>query len=141
MGTHDTEPRDVGYSNKAVKYYKEWIEEQQNFFFLGERQKDLFIFAMALGKNREQKAEIGSKKINNIPVSAISEKQKWALLSIGVSEENGLLSLKDESSMYQLAEAYANEGIEILASHMEKYGFSYPKELSLELKKMLDKKE
>lgn len=140
MGTHDTEPRDVGYSSKAVKYYQKWIEEQENFFFL-ERQKDLFIFAMALGKNREQKAEIGSKKINNIPVSAISEKQKWALLSIGVSEENGLLSLKDESSMYQLAEAYANEGIEILASHMEKYGSSYPKELSLELKKMLEKEE
>jgi len=138
VGMHDTEPRDIGYSSNAVTYYQEWIEQKANPLFAGMKQKDLFIFAMALGKHRERKSTIGGKKINNIPVSAITEKEKWAVLPIAISEENDLLCLREEVSIYRLAEEYANEGIKILSAHMEKFGLNYPKKLELELKKLLE---
>lgn len=138
---HNNEPRDIGYSKKHREYYQDdtsWLSKNSKTIFAKKYQKDLFIFAMALGKHREMSSQLDtSDKINNIPVNAISEKQKWALLSIGIAENNGLICLKDEKSIYDMAESYAKEGIEILKSHMDKWGTNYPKLLEIELKEIL----
>ncbi|KKF99587.1 hypothetical protein [Methanosarcina mazei] len=139
---HKNEPRNVGYSEDHAEYYQDrensWINKDSNKIFAGKRQKDLFIFAMALGKNRNQKSEFKAKeKQNNVSVEAMNERQKWALLSIGISESEGLMCLKDEKQIYELAEKYAKEGMDILKSHIDMWGPSYPKYLESELKEVL----
>ncbi|ACL16708.1 hypothetical protein [Methanosphaerula palustris] len=141
---HNNEPRDASYSKEQFEYYTDkeggWLNKGSKSIFAGKYQKDLFIFAMAIGKYRDKKSLVKSPKLANVRVDAMTERQKWALLSIGISESQNLLCLKDESSMYANAEEYANEGLKILISHIEKYGINYPKSLEADLKDILEEK-
>lgn len=138
---HNNEPRDVGYSETFLDYYQDkdddsWVKKGSSSIFAGKNQKDLFIFAMALGKAKNKKSTVKSKQ-NNVSVSAMTEKQRWALLSIGISESHDLICLKDESPLYSIAEKYAEEGMKIIQSHKERYGINYPRFLEAELRDIL----
>lgn len=138
---HNNEPREAAYSKEQLEYYTDkkggWLNKDSKSIFAGKYQKDLFIFSMAIGKYRHKKSPVKSPKLANVRVDAIIEKQKWALLSIDISESKDLLCLKDESPMYSKAEEYAHEGLCILISHVDKYGINYPKALEAELKEIL----
>ena len=63
---HNNEPRDVGYSETFLDYYQDksedsWIRKESSSIFAGKNQKDLFIFAMALGKTKNKKATVKNK--------------------------------------------------------------------------------
>lgn len=136
---HNNEPRNVGYSKLHAHLFQgteAWINKESNTIFSGKTQKDLFIFAMALGKNEGRKSGVKDKQ-PNASVAAMSEKQKWALLSIGLNENNDLTCLKDESELYETAEKYAEEGLKILESHIDHHGINYAKALEVELKEIL----
>ena len=140
--THNNEPRDVGYSETFLDYYQDksddsWLRKGSSSIFAGKNQKDLFIFAMALGKAKNKKSTVKSKQ-SNVSVSAMTEKQKWTLLSIGISESRDLICLKDESPLYNIAEKYAEEGMKIIQSHKDRYGINYPKFLEAELRDILE---
>lgn len=140
---HNNEPRDAAYTKDQLEIYSDkkggWLNKESKSIFAGKFQKDLFIFAMALGKQRGgQPTPLTPPKQNNVRVDAMTEKQKWALLSIGISKNKTLLCLKDESPMYADAEEYAHEGLKILISHVDKYGINYPKALEAELKELLE---
>ena len=141
---HNNEPRDAAYSKDQSEYYADkkegwgWLTKESKSIFAGKFQKDLFIFAMAIGKHRGKKSPLNPPKLSNVRVDAMTEKQKWALLSIGISENKNLLCLKDESPLYSNAEEYAHEGIKTLLSHVERYGINYPKALEAELKELLE---
>lgn len=139
---HKNEPRNVGYSKDAADLYQNqetgWLGKNSHSIFASKKQKDLFIFAMALGKHREMKSAFSTNEKNDfVSVDAMDQRQKWALLSIGIAEGNALLCLKDEGPIYKLAETYAREGIQILKSRMEHAGINYPKELEVELREIL----
>ena len=134
---HHNEPRNAGYSAKNAAYYTEWIDNKKSHnIFTDRKQKDLFIFSMALGKFNEMKSDINDKK-SNVSVEALKEQQKWAVLSIGISKKINLLCLKDEKPIYLEAEKYAEEGLKILKSRIDKQGINYPKALEVELKEIL----
>lgn len=139
---HNGEPRNAGYSAEIADLYQDketgWLGRKSPNIFKGKKQKDLFLFAMAIGKRKGMKSEFkpGEKK-DNVSVDALKEAQKWALLSVAIEESNDLLCLKDEGPLYGLAEEYAREGILILQSRMEHAGINYPKELELELREIL----
>jgi len=138
--SHNNEPRDVGYPKNHAEYYQDkdgWLSKNSRSIFSGKYQKDLFIFAMAIGKYRHKKSPVKPPKLNNVRVDAMTEKQKWALLSIGITQSGDLYCLKDEAPLYAEAEEYAFEGIQIIISHVDKWGSSYPKALEAELKEIL----
>jgi len=138
---HNNEPRDAAYTKDQLEIYTDkkggWLNKDSKSIFAGKFQKDLFIFAMAIGKHRDQYSPLNPPKQANVRIDAMTEKQKWALLAIGISESNNLLCLKDEAPLYAEAEEYAHEGLKILISHVEKYGINYPKSLEVELKEIL----
>lgn len=133
---HFNEPGYVGFSKKNGDIYRDWTDKDSKSIFANKRQKDLFIFAMALGKYSVMESDLVNRDAN-IPVDSMKEQQKWALLSIGVSEMDDLLCLKDEKPLYSKAEKYAEEGLKILESHIDRYGTNYPKALEIELKEIL----
>jgi len=133
---HFNEPRNVGYSKKNRDIYRDWTDKDSKSIFANKKQNDLFIFAMALGKYSGMESDLINRDAN-IPVDSIKENQKWALLSIGISEMDDLLCLKDEKPLYLKTEKYAEEGLKILESHIDRYGTNYPKALEIELKEIL----
>jgi len=142
---HNNEPRDAAYTKEHLEIYTDkkggWLNRESKSIFAGKFQKDLFIFAVAVGKYRDKKSPLNPPKLGNVRVDAMTEKQKWALLSIGISETKTLLCLQDESPLYSKAEEYAHEGLEILISRVEKYGINYPKALEAELKELLEEQK
>lgn len=142
---HFNEPRDIAYSKDHIPRYQtidknlSWTHKESNSIFAGFKQADLFLFAMALGKNRDKCSDLKNAQ-KNIPVSALNkESMKWVVLSIGIGESKDLLELKNEDQLYAKAEKYANEGIGILQSHMELHGLNYPKFLDAELREILNR--
>ena len=135
---HRNEPRNVGYGKVNKDCYTEWTKKDANSIFAGTTQADLFLFSMGIGSHRGKKSE-PKGKANDISVDALKEDQKWALLSTGIAERKDLLILKDEKPIYLEAERYAEEGIKILNSHIEKQGLNYPKFLEAELRDLLAK--
>jgi hypothetical protein len=137
---HNNEPRDVGYTKEHAEYYQDkdgWLSKNSKSIFSGKYQKDLFIFSMALAKYRQKKSAVKPPKLSNVRVDAMTERQKWALLSIGIAQTGDLFCLKDEFPLYTDAEEYAYDGMKILVSHVEKWGINYPKALEAELKEIL----
>jgi hypothetical protein len=139
---HNNEPRDAAYTKEHLEIYTDkkggWLNKESKSIFAGKFQKDLFIFAMAIGKHRGKNTPLNPPKLGNVRVDAMTEKQKWALLSIGIFETKTLLCLQDELPLYSKAEEYAHEGLKILISRVEKYGINYPKSLEAELKELLE---
>ena len=140
---HFNEPRDLAYGKAHAELFQgkeSWIDKGSRKIFAGKAQRDLFIFAMALGKFRNQKFDVKDRQAN-IPVQNMPERQKWAILSIALAENNDLLCLKDENPHYKEAERYAEGGIKILQSHIDKWGTDYPRYLEAELKDILQNSE
>ncbi len=138
---HFNEPRDLAYSRQHSGLFQgkgSWIDKDSRGLFAGRTQRDLFIFAMALGRTRKQKSDVKDRQAN-IPVQTMAERQKWAVLSISLADHNDLMCLKDENPLYKEAERYAEEGLKILQSHVDKWGSNYPKYLEAELKDILQK--
>jgi hypothetical protein len=135
--THNNEPTVFGWSNHYRDYYQDWTDRKKsNNVFKTKDQKDLFLLAMALGYYSGLKSEVKQKQ-SNIRVESLSERQKWALLPIAISEKKDLLCLKNEAPMYNLAEQYANEGIKVLKSQMDMFGLNYFKALEADLREIL----
>jgi len=134
---HINEPREVGYSKEYREtIYTEWTKKESSSIFAGCTQADLFVFAMAVGYQRDKASEPKSKA-NNVPLSAFDEEQKWAVLSAAIAKKNDLRILTDEKPLYTEAENYAEEGIKIIQSHVERQGSNYPKYLEAELRELL----
>jgi len=131
-GSHHNEPRDIGYSKHHAYLFQSWLAENSETIFAGKKQRDLLIFAMALGRDRNEKSEVKDKQAN-VPVSNIPEKLKWAILCTSIADKNDLSVLKDENEIYKDAERYGEEGLKILQSHIKRYGINYPYYLEREL--------
>ena len=133
---HRNEPREVAYSKEYKEQYKEWTSKDSSSIFAGSTQADLFFYAMAVGHQRKKASELRSKA-NDVPVSVLSEEQKWGVLSAEIAKNNDLRILMDEKPIYAEAEKYADEGLKIVQSHIERQGTNYPKYLEAELREML----
>ena len=113
-------PKYIGYnkSNAKVELYyddkkKEGAKNKKTSFFYGKTGLDIFLMAMALGK------EIGSMTLtpkggraNNLPTSSLTDATMWAMISVALSEEDtDLDTLTDGKKIYEICEGYANTGI------------------------------
>jgi len=134
---HFNEPRNVSYTKGTKELYENWTKKEKNSgIFAGINQSGLFFFAMAIGVHRNQSKPL-KKRIPNMNVSALSEDQKWGILSASISKNKDLLVLKNEKPIYETAEEYAEEGMKIIKSHIDKHGLNYPKFLETELRDIL----
>ncbi len=140
---HRNQPQEVGYAKEHEDYYRDTnldlslTHKDAKSIFSGLNQKDLFIFAMAVGKYHNQTKRPSDAK-KNVVVSAMSEQQKWALLAIELSKSKDILNLNDERPFYTSAEGYAWAGMEIILNDMRKMGFEeYCENLEKELTEIL----
>ena len=113
-------PKYIGYnkSNAKVELYyddkkKEGAKNKKTSFFYGKTALDIFLMAMALGKDIGSKTPIPKGgKANNLPTSSLTDATMWAMISVALSEEDtDLDTLTDGKKIYEICEGYANTGI------------------------------
>ncbi|RLM49670.1 hypothetical protein [Halorubrum sp. Atlit-28R] len=75
---------------------------------------DLFTFAMAYGRRKAGSVELDGKEHALFGRSSLREEQEGVIEAIAVREERSLDVLRDERFVYEIAEEYANGGIEKL---------------------------
>ena len=113
-------PKYIAYNKKDTRisdFYsdkgKEGARNKRQSFFYEKTGLDIFLMAMALGKDIGSKTPIPSGgKANNLPTSSLSDTGMWAMISVALSEkDSNLNTLDDGTKIYEICEGYANTGI------------------------------
>lgn len=110
----ETEPRrDVHIDRGQYEMFTELQESEDSPFYEAENH-DLFMFAVGYGR---QKAMPQSTKENEHAFfgrSRLSDTQQTVLEAVAVKEERSVHVLRDQRRVYEIAEEYANAGVEEL---------------------------
>ena len=113
-------PKYIGYNKSNTKieiYYddkkNDGAKNKKTSFFYGKTGLDIFLMAMALGKDIGSSTPIPKGgKANNLPTSSLTDATMWAMISVALSEEDtDLDTLTDGKKIYEICEGYANTGI------------------------------
>ena len=111
-------PRNLSYSSKddIKKYYSTFgAVKLPHSFFYEKMAVDIFLMAMAIGKDIGTITPIRGGKVNNLPTQSLTDAAIWAMISIALSEEGSdLNTLEDGTEIFRICEGYANTGINTL---------------------------
>jgi hypothetical protein len=93
--------------------------KSRNSMFAQKKLADIFIFAMALGKNAGIKKDYNKKSDRkdtiNMDYIATQPEYLWMMISIAIEEYDGNLEIFQEPrKIIDICEQYANYGIELL---------------------------
>lgn len=103
---------------------------EKGSIFHQRRQIDIFMLAMAIGKEKRIRTKLKSPS-NTIRRDALTEKEVWLMCSVALAEEENLEVLGDPSKVVKICEEYANGGIQTLISMHRMPGVLDPFENSL----------
>lgn len=98
------------------------VTDSASLFHEKKRILEIFIFAMALGKNRNSYLPWSdipkSKKSLSMPTDALTEEEIWLMTCVAISHENkGVEVIKNPKKIVEICEGYANGGIALLLSY------------------------
>ena len=104
--------------------------------FHGKNFADVFIYAMTIGFHKKLRLPI-KKRMGSVNFSALKD-MEWVIRAIAVSETGELNILKNKHDIANIAEEYANGGIEYLRKliYEEEPGEAY-KRMEAELRTLL----
>lgn len=104
--------------DRIVTYYSEkiGITTERESIFYKKRLLDVFLFALALGKQKGIRTKV-LKKSRVMPTDALREEEIWLMTSIALSEDNADLDiLTKPDEIVNICEEYANTGINTLVT-------------------------
>lgn len=113
--------------NKEISEIYELLKVNKASFFYKSEYARIFIAAMALGYINKNKIPL-KKKSRSIPSAVFSPQERWMMISIAMEEENDLAIVKDEQKILNIAEEYANGGINFLYKLFEEGTTIHPVE-------------
>lgn len=127
----------VGYDGKdegVLNFYRKvsGTTTDRKSLFAHKRLADVFIFAMALGKNEGLKKpyeHTGDRKATiDMEYFATTPDYVWMMIAIAIVESNGDLSIFEnpETKIIDVCEQYANYGIRLLMDMEERATVSDP---------------
>ena len=87
---------------------------EENSIFYNKRQIDVFLLAMAIGKELDAKKPL-KEPSQTIRCDALREEEVWLMCCVGLSEDNASLdTLADPTKLIRTCEEYSNGGIKKL---------------------------
>ena len=104
---------------------------QRGSIFYQKRQIDIFLLAMAIGKQKQLRTKLKSRS-DSIKRNALLEKEVWLMCSVALAEEKDLAVLGNPAEIVKICEEYANGGIHTLISMHKMQGVLEPFEESLD---------
>jgi hypothetical protein len=133
---------DVGFRAVDQDYYKYLVTKDAATPFSGLTMADVFIYAMALGfKNGKKILYQEKERVPNMPANAFNSEMRWLMRSIAITEHEGLEPIIEHKKVIEVAEAYANKGIQIIKQFMEKQTLDLEQDAVFEsdLRKQIEK--
>ncbi len=109
-------PEFLSYDNsddKIKSFYSEQEGEKtkSSSIFYGKRLLDIFLLAMAIGKQSGTRTKLVNKS-RSMPRSALTEEEIWMMTCVALTEEEGELKvLTEPKDIVNICEEYANTGI------------------------------
>ena len=108
-------PKYVAYRKPDVDFYKKMLDKDYDTPFSGMYMSDVFIYAMSLGFNAKRKTPFHKdERSSTLPASAFDGPKRWLMRALAVSDTGQLEIILDNNKVVQIAEIYANTGIDIL---------------------------
>ncbi|QCJ47228.1 hypothetical protein [Haloprofundus sp. MHR1] len=104
--------------------------------FYGSENYDLFMFVLGYGYKNTVPETIKNKKGAFFGRGRLSDQQQAVIEAVAVAEERDVQVLRDQRMVYEIAEEYANAGIELLHGRVFGPDDEDPRqELALEVKR------
>ena len=108
-------PKYVAYRKPDAEFYKTMVDKDSDTPFSGMYMSDVFIYAMSLGFNARRKTPFyKDERSSTLPASAFDGPKRWLMRALAVSDTGKLEIILDNNKVVQIAEIYANTGIDIL---------------------------
>lgn len=126
--------RDVAIEDEKRELYRELRKRKRSPFYQTEL-RDLFVIAMGLGQRQAHRVPLESDKHYLFSRSSLSDEQEWIIDSVAVKHEADSRVIRDEETVYTIAEEFANAGIDLL--HEQAFEPGEPlREFTAELSKL-----
>ena len=112
-------PKNMSYDTSDERisdYFSErvGVVTKRGSIFHKKRLIDVFLFAMALGKQKELRTPLAKKSLS-MPTDALKEEEIWLMSSIALSEKDADLDiLTTPEEIVKICEEYANTGVKSL---------------------------
>lgn len=112
-------PKNMSYDTSDERisdYFSErvGVVTKRGSIFYKKRLIDVFLFAMALGKQKGLRTPLDKKSIS-MPTDALKEEEIWLMSSVALSEkESDLDILTKPEEIVKICEEYANTGVKHL---------------------------
>ena len=133
---------DVGFREEDQEYYKYLVTRDAGTPFSGLTMADVFIYAMALGFKKGKKTPYQEKeRLPNMPPAAFNSEMRWLMRSVAITEKEELEPIIDHKNVLEIAEGYANTGIQIIRQFMDKQTIDLEQDAVFEsdLRKQIEK--
>lgn len=135
----EREPRRDLHIDEERREMFESLQNSENSPFFDAANHDLFMSALGYGQANTMPEKIKNEKTAYFGRTSLSETQQAVVEAVAVSEERDVRVLRDQRMVYEIAEKYANAGIDLL--HGRVFGPSDEEpiqELALEIKERYD---
>jgi len=134
--TETTAPRELAVDEKFHDFYDDLKKGKLIPGFKGYEMAHIFVIALSYGFHYKLKKPLSNKFKRSITTSYVEKNYGWIVKAIAI-KEYGLEIIADNAKIYQLAEQYANGGIERI-KHLIETADS-PEEFGLKLESELNK--
>lgn len=129
-------PRELAIERKNHKFYDDLKAGKILPELKNKEMAYLFIIAMAYGVYNNNRKPIKDPK-RSITTSFIEKDFEWLIKAVAISKsKEGIDIISDEAEIYQIAEEYANGGIEIIEGILKR---SKPGEFKITMEQELNK--
>jgi hypothetical protein len=105
--------RDVHIDSERREMFEALIESEDSPFYQSDNH-NLFMFALGYGNENTMPENIKNEKAAFFGRASLSEHQQAVIEAVAVAEERDVRVLRDQRMVYEIAEKYANAGIELL---------------------------
>lgn len=105
--------RDI-HIDKERRDMFEALQESEDSPFYQAANHDLFMFAVGYGNAKTMPEKIKNEKAAFFGRTSLSDHQQAVIEAVAVAEERDVRVLRDQRMVYEIAEKYANAGIEQL---------------------------
>lgn len=108
-------PKYVSYRIPDQEFYKDMVRKDSNTPFSGLHMSNVFIYSMCLGFITKRKTQFQKdERSNSLPARAFDEQMRWLMRALAASDTGSLETVLDHNKVVEIAESYANTGIDIL---------------------------
>ena len=112
---------DIGFRELDQDFYKYLVTKDAGTPFSGLTMADVFIYAMALGFKKGKKTPyLEKERVPNMPAQAFNSEMRWLMRSVAITECEGLEPIIEHKTVVEIAEGYANTGIQKIKQFMDK---------------------